>query len=116
MALADCNKPVITNPCRKHCFSLAFRVHSKNSLSLKLNSARGWLVRASVGFCLRRRHRVDRSFPSARFPLSCPVAVSVSRCAAANGYLTSLPGAFPRFANQDAGSGKLDYQVTRSIT
>ncbi len=48
---------------------------------------------------------------SARFPLACPVQVSALACAAANGYLTSLLGAFPRYANQDVAFGKLDYQL-----
>ncbi len=49
---------------------------------------------------------------SAKFPLACPAAVSASQCAAANGYLSSLLGAFPRSANQDVGFGKLDYQLS----
>jgi len=36
----------------------------------------------------------------------------VAQCAAANGYLESLLGAFPRFQNEDVGFGKLDYLVT----
>jgi len=48
---------------------------------------------------------------SARFPLTCPAAVSVALCSAANGFFSSQLGAFARFANQDIGFGKLDYQL-----
>jgi hypothetical protein len=48
---------------------------------------------------------------SSRFPLACPSQVSAAQCSAANGYFSSLLGAFPRFANQDVAFGKLDYQV-----
>jgi hypothetical protein len=48
---------------------------------------------------------------SSRFPLACPSQVSAAQCSAANGYFSSLLGAFPRFANQDVAFGKLDYQL-----
>ncbi len=48
---------------------------------------------------------------SATFPLACPTAVTAALCAAANKFLESNLGAFPRFANQDIGFGKIDYQL-----
>jgi hypothetical protein len=48
------------------------------------------------------------------FPLTCPVQVSASLCAAANGYLTSLIGAYPRTGVNDLAFGKIDYQVNSS--
>ncbi|MBZ5601246.1 MAG: TonB-dependent receptor [Acidobacteriia bacterium] len=48
---------------------------------------------------------------SSRFPLNCTSAFSAAQCAAANGYLTSILGAYPRFANNDIAFGRLDYQL-----
>jgi Carboxypeptidase regulatory-like domain/TonB dependent receptor len=48
---------------------------------------------------------------SNKFPQACPAQVSAALCAAGNSYFTSLLGAFPRFANQDLGFGKIDYQL-----
>ena len=48
---------------------------------------------------------------SARFPLACSAAVSSALCSAANNFLAGNLGAFPRFANQDIGFGKIDYQL-----
>lgn len=48
---------------------------------------------------------------SSKFPLPCPSQVTASQCSAANGYLQSLTGGFPRTAVQDLGFGKLDYQL-----
>lgn len=45
------------------------------------------------------------------FPLTCPAAVTASQCANANGYLTSLLGAYPRTGVNDLALGKLDYQL-----
>ncbi len=50
----------------------------------------------------------------ATFPLACPAAVSATQCSAANAFFSSQLGAFPRFANQDVGFGKLDYQINAS--
>ena len=47
----------------------------------------------------------------AKFPLSCPSQVSATQCAAANNFFSSQLGQFPRFANQDTGFGKIDYQL-----
>lgn len=44
--------------------------------------------------------------------LPCPSLVSASQCAAANAFLLSGIGTYPRATNQDVGFGKLDYQVT----
>ena len=46
------------------------------------------------------------------FPLACAKPITATQCAAANGYFSSLLGAYPRFQNQDVGFGKLDYQFT----
>jgi hypothetical protein len=46
-----------------------------------------------------------------KFPLACPAQVSAAVCGAANNFITSQFGAFPRFANQDIGFGKIDAQV-----
>lgn len=43
--------------------------------------------------------------------LPCPAAVSASQCAAANSFLGSLQGSYPRATNQDVLFGKLDYQI-----
>jgi hypothetical protein len=48
---------------------------------------------------------------SSKFPLPCPATVSAAQCASANGYLSSLVGAWPRFTNQDVAFGKIDFQV-----
>jgi hypothetical protein len=46
------------------------------------------------------------------FPLACVYSqISAAQCAAANHYLSSLLGAYPRFTNQDTGFGKIDYQM-----
>jgi hypothetical protein len=47
---------------------------------------------------------------SSTFPQACVAAIPAAQCAAANKYATSILGAYPRFANQDIGFGKLDYQ------
>ncbi len=54
------------------------------------------------------------SFTSTQsFPLACIYTqITPAKCAAANSYLSSLLGAYPRFQNQDVGFGKLDYQIT----
>ncbi len=55
------------------------------------------------------------SFTStSRFPLVCPNAVTAAQCAGANGYLSSLVGAYPRNAIQDLAFAKLDYQFNRA--
>ncbi len=51
---------------------------------------------------------------SSTFPLPCPAKVSASQCAAANAYLQSLVGSYPRTAVQDVAFGKLDYQLNQS--
>jgi hypothetical protein len=48
---------------------------------------------------------------SATFPLACGSALTVSQCAGANNFFSSQLGAFARFADQDVGFGKLDYQL-----
>lgn len=48
--------------------------------------------------------------PSVRAP-PCPSLVSASQCAAANGFLGSLQGLYPRATNNDIYFGKLDYQI-----
>jgi hypothetical protein len=48
---------------------------------------------------------------SSKFPLPCTAAFSTAQCSAANNYLTSILGAFPRFANNDLFFGKLDGQI-----
>jgi len=50
----------------------------------------------------------------ATFPLGCPNGVTAAQCAAANNFFSSQLGAFPRFADQDVGFGKLDYQLNNS--
>jgi hypothetical protein len=47
----------------------------------------------------------------ATFPLACPAAVSATQCAAANNYFSSQLGSRPKFANQNIGFVKLDYQL-----
>jgi outer membrane receptor protein involved in Fe transport len=50
---------------------------------------------------------------SSKFPLSCAAApaISAAQCAAANNYMSSILGAYPRSADNDVGFGKLDYQL-----
>jgi hypothetical protein len=48
---------------------------------------------------------------TANFPLPCPAAVTFAQCAAANAYLKSLTGSYPRTAVNDIAFGKLDYQI-----
>jgi hypothetical protein len=45
---------------------------------------------------------------------TCPAQVTVSQCAAANSFLGSQQGVFPRATNQDVGFGRLDYQINSS--
>jgi len=47
----------------------------------------------------------------ATFPLACPSLVSITQCTAANNFFSSQLGAFARFADQDVGFGKIDYQI-----
>jgi outer membrane receptor protein involved in Fe transport len=55
------------------------------------------------------------SFTStAAFPLPCPVQVTAAQCSAANRYLQSLTGSYPREAVQDLAFGKVDYQVNQT--
>ena len=51
---------------------------------------------------------------SSNFPLPCPGLIPGADCAAANGYLKSLTGSYPRTAINDIAFGKLDYQLTSS--
>ena len=51
---------------------------------------------------------------SSIFPLPCPAAIPSVKCAAANTYLQSLVGTYPRDAINDIGFGKLDYQLNAS--
>ncbi|MBV8847750.1 MAG: TonB-dependent receptor [Bryobacterales bacterium] len=46
-----------------------------------------------------------------KYPLTCNPLVPASLCTAANSFLQSQVGIQPRFANQDLGFGKLDYQL-----
>ena len=48
---------------------------------------------------------------TAPLPLACPLQVTPAQCAAANSFIRSLLGAYPRTANQDVYLGKLDYQL-----
>ncbi len=48
---------------------------------------------------------------TSKFPLACPAALSAAQCSAANGYLSSLRGSYPRTGVNDIGFGKLDYQL-----
>ena len=45
------------------------------------------------------------------YPLACATQIPTTLCAAANTYLKGQIGIQPRFANQDLGFGKLDYQL-----
>ena len=51
---------------------------------------------------------------SATFPLPCPAAIPSAKCAAANAYLQSLTGSYPRTAVNDIAFAKLDYQLNGS--
>jgi hypothetical protein len=44
-------------------------------------------------------------------PQTCLPAIPVSTCAAANAFIASQLGAFPRTQNQDVGFGKIDYNL-----
>jgi Carboxypeptidase regulatory-like domain/TonB dependent receptor len=46
-----------------------------------------------------------------KYPLTCQAAIPTALCSAANTYLSSQAGIQSRFANQDLGFGKLDYQL-----
>jgi hypothetical protein len=46
---------------------------------------------------------------SGTYPQSCVGAIPSATCAAANAFIVSNLGAFPRFQNQDIAFGKLDY-------
>jgi outer membrane receptor protein involved in Fe transport len=48
---------------------------------------------------------------TSKFPLACPAAVTAAQCSAANDYLSSLTGSYPRTGVNDIGFGKLDYQL-----
>ena len=48
---------------------------------------------------------------SGTFPQTCLAPIPASTCAAANSYVTSNLGAFPRFQNQDIAFAKLDAAV-----
>src|SRR5204863_5622017 len=47
----------------------------------------------------------------ATFPLPCPAAVGAAQCAAANQFFASQLGSRPKYANQNIGFGKVDYQL-----
>ena len=49
---------------------------------------------------------------SSKFPLPCTTAFSATPCSAANNYLSSILGAYPRSADNDLFFGKLDGQVS----
>ena len=53
------------------------------------------------------------SYTSTTFngPQTCLAAIPSATCAAANAYIASQLGAFPRVIAQDLGFGKLDYQL-----
>ena len=51
---------------------------------------------------------------SATFPLPCPTVIPSAKCAAANAYLASLTGSYPRTAINDIAFAKLDYQLNSS--
>jgi hypothetical protein len=48
---------------------------------------------------------------SSKFPLPCTAAFTAAQCSAANNYLSSILGAYPRFADNDLFFGKLDNQL-----
>ena len=50
----------------------------------------------------------------ATFPLACGTALTAAQCSAANNFFSSQLGAFPRFADQDVGFGKIDYQLNNA--
>ena len=47
------------------------------------------------------------------YPVACIAPIPAATCAAANAYIVSQLGAYPRFQNQDIAFGKLDYAVTQ---
>src|SRR5215469_9636700 len=49
---------------------------------------------------------------SGTYPQACLSLIPAATCAAANAFVVSNLGAFPRFQSQDIGFGKLDYTVT----
>lgn len=49
---------------------------------------------------------------SGTYPQACNAPIPAVTCAAANAFVQSNLGAFPRFQSQDIGFGKLDYSVT----
>jgi len=53
------------------------------------------------------------AFPNAGSTLACPAPaiITAAQCAAANGFLKSLVGVFPRTGVGDVAFGKLDYQL-----
>ena len=50
---------------------------------------------------------------SGTYPQACLPAIPAATCAAANAFVVSNLGAFPRFQSQDIGFGKLDYAVNQ---
>jgi Carboxypeptidase regulatory-like domain/TonB dependent receptor len=48
---------------------------------------------------------------SSKFPLACTSAFTAAQCGAANNYLTSILGAYPRFANNDIFFARIDDQL-----
>ena len=50
---------------------------------------------------------------SGTYPQTCIAAIPTATCAAANAYIVSNLGAYPRFQNQDIAFGKLDYSVSQ---
>jgi Carboxypeptidase regulatory-like domain/TonB dependent receptor len=57
---------------------------------------------------------VYTSSSAAALPLPCPAAVVPSLCTAANNYVKSLIGGYPRVGVNDLAFGKMDYQVNAS--
>ena len=51
---------------------------------------------------------------SSRFPLPCPSQLTSAQCTAANVFLNSQLGFFPRTGVNDIGFGKLDYQINNN--
>jgi len=51
---------------------------------------------------------------SGTFPQACLPAIPAATCAAANAFMVSNLGAFPRFQSQDIAFGKLDYSVNQN--
>jgi hypothetical protein len=48
---------------------------------------------------------------SGTYPQACPASIPAATCAAANAYILSNLGAFPRFQSQDIAFAKLDYSL-----